>query len=616
MTELLRLWLELYTRDGKNVLQSFFYENNIKKVAIYGGGTLGNLFHNEAKKHGICVELCIDKKLTDFNGIRVRKSTNLNESDFDGIDLIVICLSYDIDIIIKELSKITCCHIIALDEIIHMCVYKQLYIPFCNKQNIRPYIISYPYQVDLECLSASEELLSYVVSNPEQYRNNPKYFKELYKFVPEYNDEYINNVFTQSPVIEKGRMLVHSDMATPYVNIIQNIRFSPFLPELFNNTIHLIGHCDVLGFGVDDSRTISSLLQKRLRSVSEKNSSKYRVLNHGVWGFVRNDFMRAFDTLKGLTYCKGDIVVITIERPHRYRPYLFDYYNKVINISYPLYNNLYREFNEFREMPLFIDHGHLSYYGMKRVADILYKLLSDDGLLGEYDARLGASQNNFDYSAESLKDISVGSLHENKEFREYIESLQSHKKQTEGISGAIVMNCNPFTKGHRYLIEMALSKVDNLFVFVVEEDKSAFTFQDRINMVRDGTKDLDNVVVLPSGKYIISSITFPEYFIKDQIQEISIDTSKDIEIFAKYIAPTLNITKRFVGEEPLDIVTRQYNQTMKEILPPYGIELVEFARYAKDGQVISASFVRDLIKNNNYKELNNYIPTSTFKYLH
>ena len=63
------------------------------------------------------------------------------------------------------------------------------------------------------------------------------------------------------------------------------------------------------------------------------------------------------------------------------------------------------------------------------------------------------------------------------------------------------MNCNPFTLGHRYLIEQASEKVDHLYVFVVEEDKSFFPFSDRIGLVKKGTADLKNITVKPSGKY-------------------------------------------------------------------------------------------------------------------
>ena len=78
-----------------------------------------------------------------------------------------------------------------------------------------------------------------------------------------------------------------------------------------------------------------------------------------------------------------------------------------------------------------------------------------------------------------------------------------------GKVGAAVMNCNPFTLGHRYLIETAARECDRLYVFVLSEDKSRFSAADRLTLVKEGTKDLKNVTVLPTGPYLISSATFP-----------------------------------------------------------------------------------------------------------
>ena len=44
--------------------------------------------------------------------------------------------------------------------------------------------------------------------------------------------------------------------------------------------------------------------------------------------------------------------------------------------------------------------------------------------------------------------------------------------------GAIVMNANPFTKGHRYLIEKAAAECGFVYVFVLSEDKSVFSSKD------------------------------------------------------------------------------------------------------------------------------------------
>ena len=119
------------------------------------------------------------------------------------------------------------------------------------------------------------------------------------------------------------------------------------------------------------------------------------------------------------------------------------------------------------------------------------------------------------------------------------------------------MNCNPFTYGHQYLIEYASKQMELVYVFVVEEDRSFFKFCDRYEMVQKGTKDLLNVFVVPSGKWVLSYMTMPVYFEKENKQDIKVDAQLDLEIFGRYIAPALGITKRFVGEEPYDSVTRQ-----------------------------------------------------------
>lgn len=193
--------------------------------------------------------------------------------------------------------------------------------------------------------------------------------------------------------------------------------------------------------------------------------------------------------------------------------------------------------------------------------------------------------------------------------------MKSLKKEDVSLTGSIVMNCNPFTKGHRYLVEQAAKQVDNLFIFVVEEDKSVFPFKDRFELVKQGTSDLKNITIVQSGKFIISAITFPEYFVKDALNEVIVDTSKDIELFASKIAPILNISKRFAGEEPFDPITRQYNQTMSDILPKYNIEFVEISRCQSDGEPISASRVRRLLKQKDWEAISNIVPETTLDYL-
>lgn len=131
-------------------------------------------------------------------------------------------------------------------------------------------------------------------------------------------------------------------------------------------------------------------------------------------------------------------------------------------------------------------------------------------------------------------------------------------------------------------------------------------------MVEEACKTIKNVKVLSSGKIILSSYTLPEYFRKDDLQDVIIDPTRDVALFAKYIAPELNITKRFVGEEPFDTVTRQYNECMKEILPQTGIELIEIPRLNIEGETVSASKVRKLMKEKKHELIQEIVPQSTY----
>ena len=181
--------------------------------------------------------------------------------------------------------------------------------------------------------------------------------------------------------------------------------------------------------------------------------------------------------------------------------------------------------------------------------------------------------------------------------------------------GSIVMNCNPFTYGHRYLIEEALKRIDYLIIFVVEEDKSLFSFWERITMIQKGVSDLENVMVVPSGMFIVSQMSFPEYFIKQTSDDIVEHTEQDIRTFAEKIAPQLGIKYRFVGEEPYDEITNQYNLAMKKVLPQYGMELIEIPRKEADGKYISASSVRRYMEENNREKLVALLPKTTRKLL-
>lgn len=206
-------------------------------------------------------------------------------------------------------------------------------------------------------------------------------------------------------------------------------------------------------------------------------------------------------------------------------------------------------------------------------------------------------------------------LEDNKNtFRFYLEALEKHRHE-HGVSAGIVMNCNPFTLGHRYLIERTAENADHVVVFVVEEDRSAFPFEVRIDLIRKGVTDLANVTVVPGGRYIISNATFPSYFLKDSQKINQAHAEIDVTLFGREIAPALGITKRYVGHEPYCPVTAMYNETMKRVLPEFGVEVVEIQRKDSDGVAISASEVRRRIAAGAIESIATLVPQSTYDYL-
>lgn len=174
--------------------------------------------------------------------------------------------------------------------------------------------------------------------------------------------------------------------------------------------------------------------------------------------------------------------------------------------------------------------------------------------------------------------------------------------------GAVVVNGNPFTLGHQYLVEEVSKKHHNVIVFVVEEDRSEFTFTDRISMAYLATRRFGNVLVLPSSKYIVSHLTFPSYFLKNTEEVTEEMAHTDALIFEKYFMDRLFIKKRYLGSES-GAKMNAYNQILKDILKD-NVEIIQ--RLEVDGDVVSASRVRSLLKEGKLEEAMRSIPRENY----
>jgi len=189
---------------------------------------------------------------------------------------------------------------------------------------------------------------------------------------------------------------------------------------------------------------------------------------------------------------------------------------------------------------------------------------------------------------------------------------------------AIVVNCNPFTNGHKFLIEKAASENEVVYLFVVEEDLSAFPFSVRWELIRKGIEHLKNVVMVKGGMYIVSGTIFPAYFLKNEMVSdvMQKQAELDVKTFANYVVPVLGIKRRYVGTENYCKTTEAYNLAMKKILPAFGVEVIEVMRKAtilrteNSPDYISASKVREAIKTDKLDELIDFLPDSTREFLY
>ena len=408
--------------------------------------------------------------------------------------------------------------------------------------------------------------------------------------------DILNASMTEIKTNIDGTTEIIGDDKNPFFGIRNGKRITAYQPESFQNKIYFVGTCHQYGNLSPFDKTIESYLQKMLN----EHNLPYRVENEGqlLW----NRYQDVFYNLNKLNPSPGDIIFVFIFNLHSIKDV----------IPFCDINDVFDPPHDFREV--FCEFGgHVNELGYKLVAEKYFKFLTENNFFRDVEFNYPLPPPRYHrYGIPSWAEQGgINSEIVNEELEAYKQQLKAKRPQI----GALVMNCNPFTLGHQYLVEYAAARVDKLYIFVVEEDKSVFPFADRIELVRQGVKHFSNVEVLPSGKFIISQTTFSGYFNKASLQDVAVDSSEDVEIFGREIAPTLGITVRFAGEEPTDNVTRQYNETMKEILPRYGVEFCEIPRKEFDGEPISASKVRAALKVGDFDRIKKLVPETTLLYL-
>ncbi len=598
-------------------IHDYLLERGWGKINIVGGEDLAVVVYNDLIKGGE-IEICyiLDHEDRLFGQIRTRTWMECAKDAFEKADASVITYLNTAKVLKYEAVQKNGRNVKDLNEIVDEMYYSitisertRRIFEELKRREIFPCFLLYPRTPDISRRKTKwEELLTQKAIEASSLRENTLEYKdELIKaFRNEYSFDEIDNDFIHAPLQQRRYhgYSIQKDLNSKYINILCGRRVtvsnSGEIPPT-SSKIHVFGKSWVFSKYSEDKNTLCSQLERRCQICN----TNYSVINYGVCGLpIEHVLTMIEDKMEKMK--SGDRVVFVCNDDKRFSPIFIAKCDGI-----PLVNGI-EIINEYVEgKEVFVDRSHLNQYGEGLLVDRLF-----DCLFNNNDLYSKIEKREIHYSNLFLEEAALLNTKEynfEKELEEYLRKLP--KPSHNGKVGCIVMNCNPFTNGHKYLVEIAAKEVDELYLFVVEEDKSFFPFEDRYMMVKDGVSEYKNVIAVPSGNFLISSVTFPEYFEKENKPEMVIDVSNDLTIFCEKIAPYLGISVRFAGTEPMDEITRQYNENMKRVLPVYGILFKEISRKEVDGEAISASNVRKLLKERDYLHIKSLVPESTYSFL-
>ncbi len=586
----------------------YFVDKGIKKIAIYGTDLLASLLYEQAYAKGIETPVLISNKTRSVD-VRMPKGGSITLNDINTVDIenldmpIVVASAIYPPELIKRVDNYKE-RVLRISDLNYYSIIKNsIFDKALEYQRSNPDMkvavlnMTRVYEID----NPSENEINVKLKQANKLNGSQKQdiINKVY-FDRGFDENYLNSVIRILKTVNNGGIDFMVDESGEYRNCVGGYRVTKNIPDDFVNTIYFFGNSVCFGLGTDDDYTIQSVLQRELNEHYNADSP-YSVLNCANGGGAN-----AIAQAKSFDFhapVNGDMVVFCMG----FGDLLKDVYkDKLLWVDTRDVLNRPHDLGE-----IFFDIDHMNRFGYEACGKLLAKALKENNYL--------ESRETLEAYPKERKRIELPidlKPDEMEELDKFVESLEQYKDpNATGRIGSIVMNCNPFTLGHRYLIESSAAKCDKLYIFVVEENQSVFPFEDRLELVRKGTADLKNVTVLPSGNFIISQKTFQAYFTKEENNEAVIDASGDINIFASKIAPALGITVRFAGEEPLDNITNQYNSTMKRILPRAGIDFEVIKRKEEGGAVISASRVRKLLKEKNFDEIARITPPTTLEYL-
>lgn len=439
--------------------------------------------------------------------------------------------------------------------------------------------------VDVVLLTASHLERDYVQRTRAEIRKRfPRVDNNINQLIAPYEKDFFDDLADQREYmdcIEKGYFVIEKDKQTlrlqdiegEFVNVKNGERRTTDQPEDYTRTIFFFGPCLVIGAYVADEYTIESYLQRMIN----KAGYKVKVVNCGCWGGNVATVGRMISTL----IREGDVIVAMLEdlvlENERFKH--MDLWDVLEANNVPARWML--------DVPYHVNH-HVSELYAQRLYDMIFTPEYED--LSERRPFIKHDLN----------------LIDNFFIQKYFHGVDLDKYNTVACC---VFNGNPFTNGHRYLIETAAKETDHVYLLSVREDSSLFSFGERYAMAVEAVRDLDNVTVIPSGLFIGNVSNFPAYYAKVYVGDTRQQAESHVDAFIS-VAKLLHVTHRYIGEEPLDPVTNEINLASKRLLPKNNIQTVILKRKEEDGKMITGTYIRELAADND-PTLDRYVPPAT-----
>ncbi len=395
------------------------------------------------------------------------------------------------------------------------------------------------------------------------------FFDDLYS-----REGYAESIMNQHIVVDGPELMTRlKDTTGRFLNIRGGERVTAGQPKEYDRTVYFFGACLMIGTYVSDELTLESFLQKRFNDAGMKT----RVVNYGAYGSNVSTLNRIIST----QFNKGDIIVVMLQETGSRIEGVetFDLWTALEKYQVPA--------EWILNTPI-----HVNHHVMKLYADELFALIEE---------KFGA------FSGETAPVTQHVDLVDKVFIKKYFSGVDLEKKRTAAMC---VFNANPFTDGHRYLIETAARETDHVYLLILKENPSLFSYEERFTMAVEALRDLENVTVVPTGVFIGGgNSNFQEYFVKvvspDTAERCRVRVSKDAAL-----AKALHATHRYFGEEPVDPVTVEFNRASDEILPRYGVQPVIVPRKTQNGEIITGSLVRALAAERS-ERLRDLVPAST-----